>query len=232
LGAFPYAYPPFDFASRFAAILRRLYNGIGVTVKESSNDQWLVALRGPTRDEALAELRVVLMRGLKVALGGQVSRVESSVEDFVQEALIKILDNLDSFRGECHFTTWAQTICVRTAFAEMRRSRWRDVSLDEVISQPEGNTAADPQLDPERAATQTMIMEKFRRFIDEELTDRQRTALLAALGGMPLEAVADRMNTNRNALYKLLHDARKRLRRRMSAEMLSPQDVLGAFGEG
>jgi RNA polymerase sigma-70 factor (ECF subfamily) len=203
-----------------------------VTVKESSNDQWLVALRGPTRDEALAELRVVLMRGLKAVLGGQASRVESSVDDFVQEALIKILDNLDSFRGECHFTTWAQKICVRTAFAEMRRSRWRDVSLDEVISQPEGNTAADPQLDPERAATQTMIMEKFRRFIDEELTDRQRTALLAALGGMPLEAVADRMNTNRNALYKLLHDARKRLRRRMSAEMLSPQDVLGAFGEG
>lgn len=203
-----------------------------MTVKESSNDQWLVALRGPTRDEALAELRVVLMRGLKAALGGQASRVESSVEDFVQEALIKILDNLDSFRGECHFTTWAQKICVRTAFAEMRRSRWRDVSLDEVISQPEGSTAVDPQLDPELAATQTMIMEKFRRFIDEELTDRQRTALLAALGGMPLEAVADRMNTNRNALYKLLHDARKRLRRRMSAEMLSPQDVLGAFGEG
>jgi RNA polymerase sigma-70 factor (ECF subfamily) len=203
-----------------------------VTVKELSNDQWLVALRGPTRDEALAELRVVLMRGLWATLGGQASRVESSVEDFVQEALIKILDNLDSFRGECRFTTWAQTICVRTAFAEMRRSRWRDVSLDEVISQPEGNTATDPHLDPERAATQTMIMEKFRCFIDEELTDRQRTALLAALGGMPLEAVADRMNTNRNALYKLLHDARKRLRRRMSAEMLSPQDVLGAFGEG
>ena len=203
-----------------------------MTVKESSNDQWLVALRGPTRDEALAELRVVLMRGLRAALGGQANRVESSVEDFVQEALIKILDNLDSYRGECRFTTWAQTICVRTAFAEMRRSRWRDVSLDEVISLPEGSTAADPQHDPELAATQTIIMEKFRRFIDEELTDRQRTALLAALGGMPLEAVADRMNTNRNALYKLLHDARKRLRRRMSAEMLSPQDVLGAFGEG
>jgi RNA polymerase sigma-70 factor (ECF subfamily) len=78
-----------------------------VTVKESSNDQWLVALRGPTRDGALAELRVVLMRGLKAALGGQASRVESSVEDFVQEALIKILDNLDSFRGEYRFTTWA-----------------------------------------------------------------------------------------------------------------------------
>jgi RNA polymerase sigma-70 factor (ECF subfamily) len=158
--------------------------------------------------------------------------VEPSVEDFAQEALIKILGSVDSFRGECRFTTWAQKICVRTAFAEMRRSSWRDVSLEEVISQSEESAVADPQLDSERAATQTMIMTEFRRFIDEELTDRQRTALLAALGGMPPEAVADRMNTNRNALYKLLHDARKRLRRRMSAEMLSPQDVLGAFGGG
>src|SRR5215217_4089452 len=199
---------------------------------EPSNDQWLVALRGPTRDEALAELRVVLMHGLRAALGGQANRAGSSVEDFAQEALIKILGNLDSFRGECRFTTWAQKICVRTAFAEMRRSRWRDVSLEEVISGPQESAAVDSQTNPERAATQTMIMAEFRRFIDEELTDRQRTALLAALGGMPLEAVADRMNTNRNALYKLLHDARKRLKRRMSAEMLSPQDVLGAFGEG
>jgi RNA polymerase sigma-70 factor, ECF subfamily len=138
-----------------------------VAVKEPSNDQWLAALRGPNRDEALAELRVVLMRGLRAALGGQANRVESSVEDFAQEALIKILDNLDSFRGECHFTTWAQKICVRTAFAEMRRSRWREVSLDELITQPEGSAAADPQLDPERTATQTMIMETFQRFIDE-----------------------------------------------------------------
>jgi RNA polymerase sigma-70 factor (ECF subfamily) len=74
-------------------------------------------------------------------------------------------------------------------------------------------------------------MAEFRRFIDEELTERQRTALLAALGGMPLEAVADRMGTNRNALYKLLHDARKRLKKRMAAEMLSPREVLSAFGE-
>jgi RNA polymerase sigma factor (sigma-70 family) len=203
-----------------------------VALKERSNDQWLAALRGPRREEALAELRAILMRGLQGALGGQANRAEPAVEDFAQEALIKILGSLDSFRGECRFTTWAHKICVRTAFAEMRRSRWRDVSLEEVISRPEESAAADPQLDPERTATQTMIMAEFRRFIDEELTDRQRTALLAALGGMPLEAVADRMNTNRNALYKLLHDARKKLRQRMSAEMLSPQDVLGAFGEG
>ena len=77
-----------------------------------------------------------------------------------------------------------------------------------------------------------MVMAEFRRFIDEELTDRQRTALLATLGGMSLEAVADRMATNRNALYKLLHDARKRLKKRMAAENLSPREVLGTFGEG
>jgi RNA polymerase sigma-70 factor (ECF subfamily) len=200
-----------------------------VAVKERSNDQWLAALRGPGKDEALADLRVVLVRGLKAALGGQ---AESSVEDFAQEALIKILGNLDSFRGECRLTTWAQKICVRTAFAEMRRSRWRDVSLEEAVTRREESASGDTQLDSELAATRMMIMAEFRRFIDEELTDRQRTALLAALGGMSLEAVADRMGTNRNALYKLLHDARKRLKRRMSAEMLSPQDVLSAFGEG
>ena len=203
-----------------------------VAVRERSNDEWLAALRGLEKDEALAELRIVLVRGLRGALGGQASRAEPSIEDFAQEALIKILVSLDSFRGECRFTTWAQKICVRTAFAEMRRSRWRDVSLEEAMTRHEESTAGDVQLDPERAATRTMIMAEFRRFIDEELTDRQRAALLAALGGMPLEAVADRMNTNRNALYKLLHDARKRLKRRMLAEMLSPQDVLSAFGEG
>ena len=199
--------------------------------KERSNDQWLAALQGPKKDEALADLRMVLIRGLRAALRGRTSGVETSVEDFVQEALIRILDNLDSFRGESRFTTWAQKICVRTAFAEMRRRRWRDVSLEEsTLRYGESEIMpVDPLPDPEQVVTQRTIMANFRRFIDEELTDRQRRALLAALGGMPLEEVARRMDTNRNALYKLLHDARKRLKRRMMAERLSPQDVLGAF---
>ena len=201
------------------------------TVKERSNDQWLAELRGSKQDETLADLRTLLVEGLRAALqGGTGAVVESSVEDFTQEALIKIMNNLDSFRGESRFTTWAQKICVRTAFAEMRRSRWRDVSLDEAIDRQGESAPTDSSDDPERAASQRTIMIDFRRFIDEELTNKQRTALLAALGGMPLEAVADRMGTNRNALYKLLHDARKRLKRRMEAENLSPQDVLSAFG--
>jgi RNA polymerase sigma-70 factor (ECF subfamily) len=213
------------------AVVSCACDGGVASVKERNNDQWLADLRGPKKDEALVDLRVVLVRGLRAALHGQTG-LEPSVEDFAQEALIKILDNLDSFRGESRFTVWAQKICVRTAFAEMRRSRWRDVSLEEAIARRGESMSTDSLDDPERAATQASIMEEFRRFIDEELTERQRTALLAALGGMPLEAVADRMGTNRNALYKLLHDARKRLKKRMEAEMLSPQEVLSAFGEG
>jgi RNA polymerase sigma-70 factor (ECF subfamily) len=214
------------------AVVSCACDGGVASVKERNNDQWLADLRGPKKDEALVDLRVVLVRGLRAALHGQTG-LEPSVEDFAQEALIKILDNLDSFRGESRFTVWAQKICVRTAFAEMRRSRWRDASLEEVIDRQGESVSAstDPLTDPEQAATRGMILADFRRFIDEELTDRQRVALLAALGGMPLEAIADRMGTNRNALYKLLHDARKRLKRRMETENLLPQDVLGAFAE-
>ena len=202
-----------------------------VDAKERSNDHWLAALRGPRKDQALAELRTILVRGLSAALRGGANGAESLVEDFAQEALIKILANLDSFRGESRFTVWAQKVAVRTAFAEMRRRRWRDVSLDEASLQRNEsvNMSVDSLAEPEQVATQRTIMLEFRRFVDEELTDKQRRALLAALGGMHLEEVARRMGTNRNALYKLLHDARKRLKRRMVAEGLSPQEVLGAF---
>lgn len=201
-------------------------------VKERTNEQWLATLRGPRSDEAIAELRLVLLRGLRAALHGRTSSIDPSLEDFAQEALIRILDNLDSFRGESRFTIWAQKIAVRVAFAEMRRLRWRDVSLDEAIQTQQTSEPADAYEDPEREATCAMMMDAFHRFIDEELTERQRVALLAAINGMPLEEIARRMDTNRNALYKVLHDARKRLKKRMTAEMLTPRDMLAAFAGG
>jgi RNA polymerase sigma-70 factor (ECF subfamily) len=74
------------------------------------------------------------------------------------------------------------------------------------------------------------MLNAVRRLIAEELTDKQRTALVATrVHGMPIAEVARRMGSNRNALYKLLHDARQRLKKRMEAEGLSPQDVLAAF---
>ncbi len=69
--------------------------------------------------------------------------------------------------------------------------------------------------------------------VDEELTERQREAVVAVmLEGMPISEVARRMGTNQNALYKLLHDARKKVKRRMEADGLSPEEVLAVFEEG
>ncbi|HIC89848.1 MAG TPA: sigma-70 family RNA polymerase sigma factor [Anaerolineae bacterium] len=202
---------------------------------ERSNQEWLDALRGPGRDEALAELRTLLVRGLGYALANQSGVDDSTLEDFAQEALLKILAGLDSFWGESRFTTWAQKIAVRVAFTELHCHRWRDVSLDEVTSALDADfipdTLVDPSAGPEQQAVQRMLLSTLRRIIIEELTDRQRQAMIAVrIYGMPLEEVARRMGTNRNALYKLLYDARQRLQKRMMAEGLSPQDVLAAFG--
>ena len=209
---------------------------------ERTNQEWLAALRGPGRNGALTDLRALLVRGLGYALAGRPDVDDSALEDFVQDALLNILAGLDSFRGESRFTTWAQKIAVHVALTELRRHRWRDVSLDEMTGSPNADpstgsghrfipdTLADPAAGPEQQAIRRMLLSTLRRIIATELTDRQRQALVAVrIHGVPLEEVARRMGTNRNALYKLLHDARQRLQKRMMAEELSPQEMLAAF---
>jgi RNA polymerase sigma-70 factor (ECF subfamily) len=204
-------------------------------VRERTNEQWLAELRGPNPGRALADLYDLLVRGLKAALGSYRGGVEANVGDFAQEALIRITGNLDSFRGESRFTTWAQKIAMNVALTELKRRRWRDVSLQDLFAQREAadRGPAAPQLTPEELALQNMVLGELRRMIDEELTDRQREAVVAViLEGMPISEVAKRMDTNQNALYKLLHDARRKLKRQMEAASLSPQEVLAAFEEG
>jgi RNA polymerase sigma-70 factor, ECF subfamily len=204
-------------------------------MQERTNEQWLAELRGPNPDEALADLYDLLVRGLRAALGGRADGVDANIGDFAQEALIKIVSNLDSFRGESRFTTWAKKIAMNVALTELKRRRWRDVSLQDLLDRrtATGRGLADPQLTPEQVAFQNMVLAKLRRTIDEELTDRQREAVVAViLEGMPIAEVARRMGTNQNALYKLLHDARKKLKLRMEAAGLTPQEVLAAFDEG
>ncbi len=207
-------------------------------VTERTNKEWVAALRGAEREEALSELRVVLVRGLRAALGSRRGGVpDAAIEDFAQEGLIKILHNLDTFRGESRFTTWAQIIAVRVAYAELRRKRWQDISLQEVVGRHEAagrreERLADPHSDPERSTTRRIMLETVEHFVEEELTERQRKAMIAVMfEGMPLEAVARRLGTNRNALYKLLHDARKKLKRRMEDEGFSSRDVVAVFDE-
>src|ERR671913_1044352 len=204
-------------------------------MRERTNEQWLAELRGPNPGKALADLYDLLVRGLKAALGSYRGGVEANFGDFAQEALIKITGDLDSFRGESRFTTWAQKIAINVALTELKRSRWRDVSLQDLFARREGadRGPADPDLTSEQLALQNTVLGELRRMIDEELTDRQREAVVAViLEGMPISEVARRMGTNQNALYKLLHDARKKLKRQMGASGLSAREVLAVFDEG
>ena len=200
-----------------------------------TNSEWLTDLQGSEKNQAIADLREVLIRGLTYALSSRVNTdLNALVEDFVQDALLRILDKLDTFRGESRFTTWAQKIAVRVAFTELRRQRWKDISLEDLLPEDSFDftptVLADPSPDPEKRASQTMLAEMVQRIIEEDLTDRQRTAMMAIMvGGMPLEEVARRMDTNRNALYKLIHDARKRMQQSLLARGMTPQEVLAAF---
>jgi RNA polymerase sigma-70 factor (ECF subfamily) len=203
---------------------------------ERSNPEWREALIGPAADTAIEDLRAILLRGLRYALASR-RIAETDLEDFVHDALLRILQELPSFRGDARFTTWAQKVCVRVALTELRRRRWRDVSLEEVVTSGEQadftpEVLTDKGLTPGQIVTTQIMMATIQRIIAEELTERQRLALVAVMqGGMPLQEVAERMGTNRNALYKLLHDARQRLQKRMMHEGLSPQELLAMFDE-
>ena len=207
-------------------------------MSKRSNEEWLRDLGepGPRREAALNDLRKLLVRALGYALAKYQSVTEADIEDFAQDAVLKILDALDTFRGEARFTTWASKIAVHVAFTELRRRRWKDVSLEQMIEMPDGEpiprTWVDPAAGTEQQVLQHELLEVVRQVIAEELTDRQRQALVAArIQGVPLAELARRMDTNRNALYKLLFDARQRLQRRLLSKGLSKDDILAAFGD-
>jgi RNA polymerase sigma-70 factor (ECF subfamily) len=207
-------------------------------MEQRSNQQWLDALKspGPERDRALGDLRALLVRGLSYALRGWRRTAgrdfEALAEDFTQEALLRILDNLDSFEGRSRFTTWTHKIAVRVALTELRRKRWQDVSLDKLVTEDGAeSTISSEEAGPETEAERTDLLVWMKRMMMEELTEKQRRAIAAvAFGGMPLEEVARRMDTNRNALYKLIHDGRVRLKRRLTREGMTPQDILESMG--
>lgn len=225
--------------NRFHKQNRRKMDTTRGPIKDRTNEEWLEELGGSDPDPALMDLRSIILRGLYAALYHQLSEnIEIILEDFVQEALIKILDNLHTFRGDSKFTTWAHKIAINTAFTELRRRRWRNISLQKMAERFEGNdyTPAileDPNLSPEQRATLQIILEQIDHLINNELTEKQRTALTAVvLNGVPMEEVARRMDTNRNALYKLIHDARKRLKQHLVNTGVSPEEVLGIFDTG
>ena len=205
-----------------------------------TNEEWLQALHGDGegRSKALEDLRLVIQRGLPYALSRWLSpdqpQFGALVEEVTQETLLRVLDQLDSFEGRSQFTTWVHKIAVRIALTELRRKRWRDSSLDELTENedvpPPPGLLADTQAGPEISAERLDMLSRVRRIIEEELTDRQRQALiLLGVQDLPIEDAARKLKTNRNALYKLLHDARLRLRTRLAREEIAPHEVLALF---
>lgn len=198
------------------------------------DDDWTSDLASPDvslRDDALRDLRDLLLRGLAKSLsrGGRVD--DAFLEDIVQEASIKILEKLDQFAGRSQFRTWAVTIAVRTAVSKMRKRDWHNVSLDSMAASTDFDprAAMDASQTSDQSNSRLTLLSKLKELVDTELTEKQWTAITADLCGMPLPQIAEKLGTNTNSLYKLLHDARKRLRRGLEAAGITIDDVREAW---
>ncbi|MCC7424749.1 MAG: sigma-70 family RNA polymerase sigma factor [Planctomycetaceae bacterium] len=200
-------------------------------VTERTNEDWLRSLSemAAVDDAAVADLREVLRRGLRRALSGRAAADDGFIEDMAQEGVLKVLSGLAMFRGDCRFTTWGITIAVRVAFTELRRARWRDVSLDRLVEDAPARCPTTPPADGSSQDARQAILAAMHGVLDSDLTDRQRQALVAELRGMPQAEIAAQMGLTRNALYKLTHDARQNLKRGLEAAGISGDEVRSTF---
>lgn len=207
-----------------------------------TNEQWVQLLDRPAEEVAIEELRKMLVRGLKPALAKYVDReLEAFVEDVAQDALLKILDNVHTFRGESKFVTWAMKIAVREGLTELRRKRWDDISIEDLKGPGEEEesgeinrelfAAGDPS--PELTTAQKIALEQVREIIQNVLTEKQRIAITGIMiNGLSITVVADQMGTNRNNLYKLIHDARKKIKNEFEIQGIDPEKMLDELSGG
>ena len=195
-------------------------------------DAWLIRLSEGAleRELAIEELRTILVRGLERSLrhryGGSVQ-----AEDVAQEALLKILSSLDTFQGRSKFTTWAMSIAIRIGISQLRRHYYRDISLNQ--NTRDGDFTIDvpaiEQDSPDKRESRVNMFQMLQKLIDESLSEKQRLAIRGTLQGLPIEEIAYRLNSNRNAVYKLVHDARLRLRKEFEACGITSDDIATAI---
>ena len=183
---------------------------------------WLTDLRtnGGARERALARLHELLLGAARTEAlrrrsslpDGVIAELDSLCMQAAADALRAITEKLEAFRGESRFTTWAYKFVILEISMRLRRSAWheRRVTLDDAAWARLSDPAADAQQRLEHHELATML----RRAVDDALTPRQRDVFLeVAVREVPIDVVAERMGTSRGAVYKVLHDARKKLRR-------------------
>jgi RNA polymerase sigma-70 factor, ECF subfamily len=209
-------------------------------MKARTNAEWLAALNsdGAPQAAALSDLRGYLLRASRYALVRHrdalrlgPADLSQLAEDATQDALSSLLSHLHDFRGESRFTTWAYKFAINAALVAARRERWGRVSLDRLLDDPD-LAARVSAANPERHARQREMLAALSEAIEDHLTPRQRGALTAIVfDEVPLDEVARHLGSNRNAVYKLLHDARRKLKAELRARGVDPEEMLDAFSE-
>ena len=200
---------------------------VAVAFADDDSDAWVTALSspGPAREAACSRLHELLLRAARFEVNRRRGRLPHlRGDDFddlatqsADDALVAILAKLDTFRGDSRFTTWAYKFALLEAAVKLRRRAWQG---REVPLEPETwEVFAGSLPSPERRAEEGELLRELRVGIDEALSAHQREVLVAlALNEVPIDVLAERLNTTRGALYKTLHDARKKLRAHISTE--------------
>jgi RNA polymerase sigma-70 factor (ECF subfamily) len=197
-----------------------------MTRPPAADDEWLRDLRAEdeAREEAIARLRSLLLRAARFEvsrrrpalpqLGG--AELDDLAQEAADDATVSVLRRLDDFHGESRFTTWAYKFALLEAAVKVRRRAWRGRELP--VEPETWGRFEDPGAGPEERAERTLLLAAIRDGIETALTPHQRRVLVAlALDGVPIDVLAERLGTNRNALYKSLHDARKKLRAHLAS---------------
>lgn len=205
-----------------------------------TNEQWLAELQPnhPNYETAVADLSKLLTNGLKRGLLSQIQtsapEFDTQAEDFAQEAVLKVIEKLDTFAGRSKFTTWAHKIAISVALTELRRKRWQDSSLNSLTETESGDYTpdfvADSTPSPENKAARAELLTYVQNLIENDLTDRQRTALVdSVIQGKSTNQIAKKLKMKPNAVYKLLHDARVKLKKSLAQDGYTPGDILQVF---
>lgn len=197
-------------------------------VGDRESQAWLASLRaeGPEREHAIGRLHELLLRAARFELGRRraaLSHVRGEELDDIatqaaDDALVAVLGKLDQFRGASRFTTWAYKFALLEAGVRLRRRAWQE---REVVLEPEAwNAFVDSGSALNERLEASEALDSLRVAIEEALTRHQRRVFVAlALNEVPIDVLSERLDTTRGALYKTLHDARRRLRAALEEEV-------------
>jgi RNA polymerase sigma-70 factor, ECF subfamily len=197
---------------------------------ELESSDWLRSLRGAgeEHDAAVAELHALLLRAARFEVARRRptlphlrgNELDDIAHEAANDALMSVLDRLDDFRGESRFTTWAYKFALLEAAVKLRKRAWQG---REVPLEPESWALfSSAGFQPGQEVEQSELLSTIQQAIEDVLTPHQRQVLVAlALNGVPIDVLADRLATTRGALYKTLHDARRKLRAHLADTGLS-----------